>query len=598
MVLSTPRMVCNVRVVDSIDSSIQFKGIPGAVHNTLKTHKAVHTINLSEVFHTEDENSNLVYRASSSHPDEISLQIQRGSLIIRKLSPAETTTAGSIQIVAETPSGESLVWKDFSIVMSPYTIPLFLSTKDSRKQSFIRIINNSNEDGNILITARDSIGAVKDTVSLSINALETKYFNSTDLENGNPSKGLTGSIGTGEKDLYLTLTSDLDFHASSYIRTQDGFLTGMNHTADLFSIRRDIRGDEYRYFVPIFNPASNQNQRSVLKLVNPHSETATVRFTGIDDTSWESSDPIELQIPPYGISSFNSQDLESYTGDRQGKWRVIATSSHPIHILNLIENPTGHLSNLSYNPINQDQYSFLYSPTVSHLGRYVFRRVLLFPSFGERRHGFVRIINNSSKKGGAVHLTVEDSSGNQYGSIRILLDPNEVKYFNASHLENGGGGLGTVQGLGTPQGMWRLNFESELDISVLSYMRSSDGFLTSLDGELMKEGNEYEVDFFNPASNQNQRSMLQIFNPHDSPAVVSIIGVDDQGYFAESTVSFTVPANSSKLINSQELESGEGLNGALGDGSGKWRLNITADQSLSILNLLESPNGYISNLSW
>lgn len=41
----------------------------------------------------------------------------------------------------------------------------------------------------------------------------------------------------------------------------------------------------------------------------------------------------------------------------------------------------------------------------------------------------------------------------------------------------------------------------------------------------------------------------------------------------------------------------KGVSGGIGDGAGKWRLEVVADQSITVMSLLEAPGGYISNLS-
>ena len=53
-------------------------------------------------------------------------------------------------------------------------------------------------------------------------------------------------------------------------------------------------------------------------------------------------------------------------------------------------------------------------------------------------------------------------------------------------------------------------------------------------------------------------------------------------------------------MTAAELESGEGegLTGSLGDGSGRWRLVVTADRPIEVMNLLASTaSGEITNLS-
>ena len=62
----------------------------------------------------------------------------------------------------------------------------------------------------------------------------------------------------------------------------------------------------------------------------------------------------------------------------------------------------------------------------------------------------------------------------------------------------------------------------------------------------------------------------------------------------------TLAAGASRMVTADELETGdgEGLSGSLGDGSGRWRLVVTADRPIEVMNLLvSSSSGAMSNLS-
>ena len=52
-------------------------------------------------------------------------------------------------------------------------------------------------------------------------------------------------------------------------------------------------------------------------------------------------------------------------------------------------------------------------------------------------------------------------------------------------------------------------------------------------------------------------------------------------------------------MTAQTLESGEGegLDGSLGDGAGKWRLFVSNDRSIEVMNLLRGGEGHLANLS-
>ena len=63
-------------------------------------------------------------------------------------------------------------------------------------------------------------------------------------------------------------------------------------------------------------------------------------------------------------------------------------------------------------------------------------------------------------------------------------------------------------------------------------------------------------------------------------------------------MSLTLPARTSRTVTAAELESGgDGLDGALGDGAGKWRLRVESEHPIVVMSLLSSPTSYLSNLS-
>ena len=132
---------------------------------------------------------------------------------------------------------------------------------------------------------------------------------------------------------------------------------------------------------------------------------------------------------------------------------------------------------------------------------------------------------------------------------------------------------------------------------MLSYIRHADGFLTSMHDLAPKVGNRYIVAIFNPASNLDQKSRLRLVNPGTEVADVTIRGVDDRGTLSDSEVRLTVAARDSLTLTSEQLESGVGVQGALGDHSGKWRLSVESNRAIQVMSLLESPTKHLTNLS-
>ncbi|MDE0367102.1 MAG: hypothetical protein OXP09_16215 [Gammaproteobacteria bacterium] len=212
-------------------------------------------------------------------------------------------------------------------------------------EGFVRVVNHTTESGAVRIEAVDDSGWDYEPVFLTLDANSAVQFNSTDLELGNPSKNLPAGVGSGSGDWRLTLSSSLDMEVLAYIRTASGFLTSMH---DL--VRRAGRNHE----VSIFNPGGNTNQVSYLRLINPGENAAEVVVNGVDDGGESPGNPVTLSVAGNAVRTLSAQELEwsgeglvGGLGDGTGKWRLTIATDRPIRVMNLLQSPTGHLTNLS-----------------------------------------------------------------------------------------------------------------------------------------------------------------------------------------------------------------------------------------------------------
>ena len=227
-----------------------------------------------------------------------------------------------------------------------FDVPLMRAADHPTQQGFVRI--TAVESGTISIEARSDAGSVEST-SLPVVGGRTYHFNSNDLEMGNPDKSITG-IGTGFGDSYLQLSADFEFVATSYMRTQDGFLTGMGNT--LVPTDGASFGTACVYEATIFNPASNTNQVSSLRIVERGGTNTDVSIYGIDDDG-VTYGPVGLEVLAYHARTVTSQQLEhgdpdlvGMLADGKGKWRLAIATDGTIMVMNLLESPTDHLTNL------------------------------------------------------------------------------------------------------------------------------------------------------------------------------------------------------------------------------------------------------------
>ena len=456
-------------------------------------------------------------------------------------------------------------------------VPLFFPASHHIREGFVRIVNRGQIDAMHIDVVDDAGG--RHATTLALDAGKTVHLNSTDLEEGNPAKGLTRGVGRGQGDWRMELRGDA-VEVFSYMRTRDGFLTSLH---DLVPASED--GHE----VPIFNPGRNVDQVSLLRLVNAGGTTAEVTIAGIDDDGVSSAGTVRLSVPGGRSRTISAQDLESGAGldgalgEGTGKWRLLVTSDKPVRVLSLMESPTGRLTNLSTAPANP----------VDGV-----HAVPLFPAASDPhgRHGFVRVINRSNTIA-AVDVAAFDETDREYESLTLTVPANKTVHFDSNDLELGNEENGLSGTTGAGEGAWRLELTSEESIEVLSYIRTTDGFLTSMHDVVPAVENRHRVAIFNPGRIIDQVSRLRLINAGEQASVVTIRGIDDAGG-SSGAVRTSVPAGTVKSFTAVELESGTmDLEGMLGTGAGKWQLIVESDQPISVMNLLESSTGHLTNLS-
>lgn len=239
-----------------------------------------------------------------------------------------------------------------ALATTVHEVPLFMSASDMARQGFVRIINRSNESGTVRIRAIDDAGKRFGPVDLTLDAQEVVHFNSNDLELGSEAKGLS-AIGSGTGNWRLEIETELDIESLAYIRTPaDGFLTSMHDV---------VQSESTRWYVPIFNPGSNRNQESHLRLINVSGIDTEIVIEGRDDRGeLAPGGEVRVMIPGDAARTLSAEELENgYSasesdfefdgrlGNGSGKWQLFVSAGRPIMVMSLMSTPTGHLANLS-----------------------------------------------------------------------------------------------------------------------------------------------------------------------------------------------------------------------------------------------------------
>ena len=219
--------------------------------------------------------------------------------------------------------------------------------------------------------------------------------------------------------------------------------------------------------------------------------------------------------------------------------------------------------------------------------------------------GVLRILSGTDESG-TVEIYAIDDAGTRSGPATFTLNASAAVQFTATDLASGNATLGLTGGIGTNVGDARLQIETDLSIVPLAFVRAADGTLSAMHDTVRggsatdgSDGYTYEVPIFNPASDATQVSRLRLINPGDAAASVTIAGRDDGGAAATGgEVTLTLVAGGAQTLTAQQLEAGDTvITGQLGAGTGKWRLTVSSDQPLQVVNIVAATAGYWNNLS-
>ena len=245
--------------------------------------------------------------------------------------------------------------------------------------------------------------------------------------------------------------------------------------------------------------------------------------------------------------------------------------------------------------------AFLWMPSVF---AETYRLPLFVAETDDRQVGVLRL-NNDSTSAGSVSIHAIDDSGSKSGPATLMIGASATVELDASELASGNTAKGLSGGLGTFQGHVRLEIMTDLDLDVLAYLRAQSGTLTVLHDEVRpesgtREAHQYDVPIFHSSSNSSQaQSSLRLINPGPSPASITIGGRDVGAANGGDAVSLMLAAGNARTLTAAQLERGgvDGLTGQLGSAAGGWRLSVSSDQPIEVVNLVTSQGGRLANLS-
>ena len=454
-----------------------------------------------------------------------------------------------------------------------HTVPYVPSASSEGHAGLVRIESRSVVSGEVSVVAVDDAGRRVEAGRLTLGAGAAVEFEMAAMESGDASLGLAGT-GPGEGDWRLEMTTELDIEARAYARSE-AFLAAL-HDAVLLSGEVEL---------PFFNLGGDA-RRSVLRLANARGEPAAVSVRGVDDAG-RAAGPVTAELGPWEARSYAASELESGSaagltgslGDGDGRWRLTLSADRgSAYATNLLLDGSGVLSSVP-----------------GGVSRGGFHRVPLFPSAsdGEGRRGLVRVVNRSADSA-EVSIDAFDATDRAYERLELTLAGEASGQFDSSDLERGNAEKGLTGSTGPGEGDWWLELSSASDIELLSYVDTASGPLSALRGTSGVEtqsGMRYEALLW------GESGEVRLLNAGGGPAEVRLSGTDDAGS-SGGAVELTLAPWSARTLTATALAEGEaGLRGALGAGTGNWRLRLEADRELDVLSLVRGAGGMLSDVS-
>ena len=233
--------------------------------------------------------------------------------------------------------------------------------------------------------------------------------------------------------------------------------------------------------LPLVLPAGGAHTGFV-RIGNNSSEGGTVRITAVDDTGARTA-AVTLSLDANETVNFNSRDLEQGNaskglpvgvGDGSGSWRLFLETALNITPLAYIRTADGFVT--AMHDVAPE--------TAPGSRRY--RVVFINPGANRNQVSRLRLINPGSTAAN-VEITGRDDAGDPApgGSVRLTLAAGASRTLTAQVLEAGTGLDGR---LGDGAGKWWLTVSSNVDIQVMSLLRSPTGHLANLSTAPMHAG--------------------------------------------------------------------------------------------------------------
>lgn len=227
-------------------------------------------------------------------------------------------------------------WLNPAPVFHVHRLPWLTPASNRQQRGVLRLVNLSGEAGKVHIGAVDDTGKSFPSFSLSLKAGQTRDVTSQALEK---------AIGKGQGHWRLDLITELNLKALAFLRYWDGHLMSTVHDV--------VPETEGEYRVYVFYPDKFKNKSS-LRLINPAESPRAITIRAITQAGRVLNGSVQLTMAPGTGRMVSAQALERGASDLTGSLgvaeasrRLIIAADGPLWVMNLMQSPSGRMSNLS-----------------------------------------------------------------------------------------------------------------------------------------------------------------------------------------------------------------------------------------------------------
>ena len=152
---------------------------------------------------------------------------------------------------------------------------------------------------------------------------------------------------------------------------------------------------------------------------------------------------------------------------------------------------------------------------------------------------------------------------------------------------------------GDGTGKWRVKITSNRLLHVMSILQTGDGKITNAMATVPVIDDTHHIPIGVGSANAFQDSFIRFVNLADSSGTVTIEGVTEGGVRNGSQAVLSLGPKQSQQLTVDDLEFGnpdKGLTGSIGATEETWRLEATPSSTLRVMNMMRTPDGFLTDL--